>query len=140
MARQQQPAGSRPCPWGGHGRHLAYAKCCRPYVEGGIPAPDAERLMRSRYTAYVLGNTDYLLASWHASTRPARDTFELGDAGAKWLGLTVHSHAQQDETHAQVYFTARYREAGRGHRMTERSNFVLEDGRWFYVDGVVEAS
>jgi len=139
MARQQQPD-PMPCPCGGHGRHLAYAKCCQPYLEGGIPAPDAERLMRSRYTAYVLGNTDYLLASWHASTRPARDTFELGGTPDKWLGLTVHSHAQQDETHAQVYFTARYREAGRGHRMTERSNFVLEDGRWFYVDGVVEAS
>jgi SEC-C motif-containing protein len=88
--------------------------------------------MRSRYSAFVREQADYLLATWHPSTRPAELTFE---PGTRWLGLQVRSYCQNDPTHAQVEFVARSRVAGRGQRLHERSRFVLEGDRWYYVDG-----
>ena len=118
------------CPCGSG---LAYAACCGPLHLGNKKASTAEALMRSRYAAYVLKLEDYLLATWHASTRPSE--LELSADDSKWLGLDVRAHRQQDETHATVEFVARYRIAGRSHRLHELSRFVFEDGRWFYVDG-----
>lgn len=89
--------------------------------------------MRSRYCAYVLKLADYLLASWHESTRPSE--LDLEADSTKWLGLEVKQAKQQGQSHATVEFVARYRIAGRGHRLHELSRFVLQDGRWFYVDG-----
>lgn len=95
--------------------------------------------MRSRYSAYVLGLEPYLLATWHASTRPA--TLNLGeDTGTKWLGLTVKRHQVQDASHATVEFVARYRVAGRGQRLHETSRFIREDGAWYYLDGEFEGA
>ena len=111
---------------------LPFSACCGPYLNELAAAPDAESLMRSRYTAFVLGRRDYLLATWHASTRP---TDLALDPGAKWLGLEVRSHQLVDADHAEVEFVARYREGGRAVRLHERSRFVRESGRWFYVDG-----
>ena len=88
--------------------------------------------MCSRYSAFVLGRSDYLMATWHASTRPA-DVSQ--DEATKWLGLQVRRHVVIDADHAQVEFVARYRTAGRGARIHEISRFVLEDGRWYYLDG-----
>lgn len=88
--------------------------------------------MRSRYTAFVCESADYLLATWHASTRPAALDFETG---AKWLGLTVRRHRPTAEDRAEVEFVARYRVGGRAVRLHETSRFVREGGRWFYVDG-----
>ena len=89
--------------------------------------------MRSRYSAYVLGLADYLLATWHPRTRPA--ALEADPQGLKWLGLDVRRHALQDSEHASVEFIARSKLGGRAQRMHETSRFVREDGRWFYVDG-----
>ena len=93
--------------------------------------------MRSRYSAFVLGLTDYLAATWHASTRPHGGA---ADPGTRWLGLEVRGHTAIDISHAEVEFVARYRPAG-GHspavRIHECSRFVREDGRWYYVDGVL---
>lgn len=113
---------------------LPFSACCGTYLNenAATPAPDAETLMRSRYSAFVLGRRDYLLATWHASTRPADLAL---DPAAKWLGLEVRSHRQTDADHAEVEFVARYREGGRAVRLHERSRFVREQGRWFYVDG-----
>jgi len=111
-----------------------YTDCCAHYIEGAEPALTAEALMRSRYTAYTMLNEDYLLATWHASTRPS----SLGVADeppAKWIGLEVKRHEQQDTEHAIVEFVARYKVNGRAHRLHEVSRFVRADGRWFYVDG-----
>jgi len=118
------------CPCGS-GRALA--DCCGRYHEGQL-APDAERLMRSRYSAFVLGREDYLLATWHPSTRPA--ALEL-DATPRpqWLGLTVKAHTPLDETHATVEFVARYKLNGRAFKLHETSRFEQVDGRWLYVDG-----
>jgi SEC-C motif-containing protein len=123
---------SSPCPCG---RPLAYADCCGRWHAGplALQAPSAEDLMRSRYSAYVLGLVDYLDATWHPSTRPAG----LGPLpeGLRWLGLEVRRHVRQDEDHALVEFVARSKQGGRAERLHETSRFVREGGRWFYVDG-----
>jgi len=90
--------------------------------------------MRSRYSAYVLGLEDYLLATWHPSTRPPA-LHLAAEADTRWLGLEVRRHQQQDDSHATVEFVARCRVAGRGRRLCELSRFVRQDGRWYYVDG-----
>lgn len=119
-----------PCPCGSGQR---YAACCGPLHAGERPAASAEALMRSRYSAYVLKLADYLLATWHPSTRPSE--LDLAADDSKWLGLDVKRHEVQDDDRAMVEFVARYRIAGRGHRLHELSRFVREEGRWFYVDG-----
>ncbi len=88
--------------------------------------------MRSRYSAFVLEDAAWLLATWHASTRPAQIDFE---PGAQWLGLDVRRYRPMDADHAEVEFVARYRVAGRAVRMHETSRFVRERGHWAYVDG-----
>lgn len=121
-----------PCPCG---KPLKLVQCCGRYLGdfAGTPAPDAESLMRSRYTAFVLMDRDYLLATWHPQTRPADLAL---DPGAKWLGLDVRSRKRVDDTHAEVEFVARCREpGGKAVRIHERSRFVQENGRWFYLDG-----
>ena len=90
--------------------------------------------MRSCYSAFVLARADYLLATWHASTRPAQ--LDL-DPAAKWLGLEVRAHRSIDAAHAEVEFVARFRVAGRAVRQHERSRFVQDQGQWWYVDGDV---
>ncbi|WP_194722830.1 YchJ family protein [Noviherbaspirillum malthae] len=124
MKKAQQAA----CPCGGKD----YASCCGRFIEGGQAAPAADLLMRSRYTAYVLRNEDYLKATWHASTRPAEPVAQ--DKDMKWLGLEVRRHVPEGER-ATVEFVARYKVGGRAHRLHEISRFVREDGKWFYVDG-----
>lgn len=121
------------CPCGSNKPYIA---CCALYVEGNAPAPTAEALMRSRYTAYTLQNEDYLLATWHTSTRPAALDLEA-DAATKWIGLEVMRHEQQDAEKAIVEFVARFKVNGRAHRLHEVSRFVREGGHWFYVDGDV---
>jgi SEC-C motif-containing protein len=90
--------------------------------------------MRSRYSAFVLALEPYLLATWHASTRPPRVDFE---PGTKWLGLRVESARDTGPDAAEVSFVARYKVGGGSAvRMGERSRFVREaDGRWYYVAG-----
>lgn len=121
-----------PCPCG---QILPYASCCGRYHAGALhlQAPDAERLMRSRYSAYVRRLTDYLLATWHPSTRPA--VIESDPTGLKWLGLELRRHDRVDADHATVEFVARSKLGGRAHRLHETSRFVREDDRWFYLDG-----
>lgn len=119
---------------GGKAKPLAYADCCGRFLDhwDTQPAPDAECLMRSRYTAFVCERADYLLATWHPSHRPASLDF---DAAAQWLGLEVRGHWVKDADHAEVEFVARHRLGGRAVRLHERSRFVREGGRWYYVDG-----
>ena len=121
-----------PCPCGS-GRTLQ--ACCGRYHAGELAgqAPDAEALMRSRYSAFVLDRLDYLLASWHPDTRPA--SIEPNEPGLRWLGLEVKRHQRQDADHATVEFVARSKLGGRAHRLHEVSRFLREGGEWFYVDG-----
>ena len=86
--------------------------------------------MRSRYSAYVLGLIEYLLATWHPSTSPG----ELELSPVKWLGLEVR-HAEQAGDAGVVEFVARCRDSSGAQRMHETSRFVRQDGRWYYIDG-----
>jgi uncharacterized protein YchJ len=88
-------AADQACPCGRtdtKGRAVPYAACCGRYLDGDTPAPDAEHLMRSRYTAFVRQRADYLLATWHPSHRPRRST----STRRQWLGLEVRSHRVTD--------------------------------------------
>jgi SEC-C motif-containing protein len=142
-----------PCPCGGP----SFAACCEPYLSGAALAPSAEALMRSRYSAYVLRQEDYLRATWHPSTLPAEPILQDGDT-IQWLGLEVKSSLRLRQRKASppaflptilpntpdadtVEFVARYRINGRGHRLHEVSRFVRQQGgdggaaRWYYLDG-----
>jgi len=95
--------------------------------------------MRSRYTAYVLGRQDYLLATWHPDFRPA-DLNLAADPPTKWLGLAIRCHEQIDDKHAIVEFVARYKIGGRAHRLHETSRFIRLGERWHYTDGDIHHS
>lgn len=118
-----------PCPCGSGSE---FAGCCQPGINGESPAPTAEALMRSRYTAYAMQNAQYLLETWHASTRPA--SLEL-DSSTKWIRLKILASSVD-----RVEFVAICRINGKAHRLQENSRFVHEHGRWYYVDGQVEES
>jgi SEC-C motif-containing protein len=117
------------CPCGSA---RAYESCCGRW-HGGEAAPDAESLMRSRYSAFVLRDEPYLLATWHDTQRPKSIQF---DPNQKWLGLKIVESRPTGADTAEVEFIARFRiGGGSAARLHERSRFVKEAGRWFYVDG-----
>ena len=125
-----------PCPCG---QSADYASCCGPLHAGTAFATTAEQLMRSRYSAYVRRDEPYLLATWHASTRPTALDLAVQSPAPTWLGLDVKRHVP-DGDRAVVEFVARLRHGGgKAQRMHEVSRFVREDGRWYYVDGDVDA-
>lgn len=117
------------CPCGG--RSLEH--CCGPLVQDGIPATTAEQLMRSRYTAFVLGRDDHLFRTWHPRTRPG-----VVDAGhVQWTGLSVLAVVDggaKDQT-GIVEFEARYTGVDGPSVLRERSTFERRGGRWTYLDG-----
>jgi SEC-C motif-containing protein len=120
-----------PCPCG---RDVAYAECCGP-LHAGAAAPTAERLMRSRYSAFALGDAGYLLATWDPATRPAE--LEL-DPGVEWRRLFIHgaSAGGPFDRRGSVDFTAIARTSEGRLEQSERSEFRRSaEGRWLYVDG-----
>jgi len=124
--------GAQRCPCGSGD---VFDACCGPILTGRAAAT-AERLMRSRYTAFAIGDAAHLLRSWHPSTRPAR--LDL-DSEVRWLRLDILAKSAGGPFDAQgvVEFAAIHRDAnGRG-VLRERSRFVREGGHWFYVDGDV---
>lgn len=142
----KKPTAPAGCPCGGP----SLATCCGPYIDGTAIAPTAEALMRSRYTAYGQRNEPYLLATWHASTRPTEPIMS-DEEKVQWLGLEVKSALRLRQRKADlpdnpnedtVEFVARFKVHGRAHRLHEVSRFVREPDpavggkmRWFYVDG-----
>lgn len=135
MGKIRKNNDSQACPCGGGELTL----CCGRFHQLETHATSAEELMRSRYSAYVLGLEDYLLKTWHASTRPSN--VDLTEApGFKWLGLSVLDTGALQDSDAQAFveFVARFKPAsGAAQRMHERSRFCIEDGKWYYLDGVV---
>jgi SEC-C motif-containing protein len=140
MPSKPTPSG---CPCGGP----ALATCCGPYLAGDTVPQSAETLMRSRYTAYTLGNEPYLRATWHHSTRPNEPIVNENE-DLRWLGLEVKSALRLRQRKAElsespdtdfVEFVARFKVGGRAHRLHEVSRFVRETEagvpRWFYLDG-----
>ncbi len=122
---------AKPCPCG---KPLAFEHCCGRFIHGGETVPDAEHLMRSRYTAFVLRDAAWLQTTWHPATRPA-DLRLDEEPAPQWLGLQIRNFTAQDADHATVEFVARYKINGRAHRLHEISRFERMDGRWFYRDG-----
>lgn len=114
---------------------LLLSQCCGRYLDhfDTMPAPDAESLMRSRYSAFVLSRADYLQKTWLDTTCPADLSLE---PNVKWLGLEVRAHRVLGATQAEVEFVALSRLKGQPTRLHELSRFVKDNGRWFYVDGV----
>ncbi|MBF4993156.1 SEC-C domain-containing protein [Arthrobacter gandavensis] len=111
-----------------------YRHCCRRFHAGTSPAPTAEALMRSRYTAFVTGDTDYLVRTWHPSSRPAH--LDL-DPEMNWRRLDIVSSVAGSplDSTGTVTFEAHYRLDGAHGVQRERSTFVREGGRWLYVAG-----
>ncbi|WP_424069794.1 YchJ family protein [Paraburkholderia sp.] len=134
------------CPCGGaapnqrsDAKPPRFAICCGRFIDGGETAPRALELMRSRYSAYVLGDTAYLRSTWAPHTCPADlDANPEAPDAPRWLGLQIKRFAEQDASHAEVEFVARFKVGGRAHRLHETSRFVRgDDGHWRYVDGDV---
>ena len=126
------PGSGSACPCGGG----PYAACCGP-VHAGEPAPTAERLMRSRFSAFALRLADFLLDSWAVETRPGAAELDLDD-GLEWRRLVVRdtSAGGPSDTTGHVAFTAVARGAEGRVELRERSRFARDGrGRWVYVDG-----
>ncbi len=123
------------CPCG---KPVEYLQCCGRWHAGPLrlQAPDAETLMRSRYSAFALGQLDYLLETWHPQTRPA--SLAPNPPDLRWLGLEVRQHVQTDANHASVEFVARSKRGGRATRLHEVSRFERLDGHWVYIDGITD--
>lgn len=124
------------CPCG---NPQLYTDCCQPLIEGQLTAVTAEQLMRSRYSAYLLGKTNYLVNSWHPETRPDNLSEQLcqDSADTQWLGLTVlDCPTAATASYAYVRFFARYQHAGRPGYLYETSRFLTENNQWYYLDGV----
>ena len=114
-----------------------YGDCCGPIHRGDTPAPTAERLMRSRFSAFALGLPDYLLESWHPSTRPADLVL---DTGLRWqlLDILRTQNGGPFDTRGSVEFRATFRDGAERGELRETSRFTREGKRWYYVDGVIE--
>ncbi|MGV9565395.1 YchJ family protein [Streptomyces sp. NPDC003480] len=117
---------TRSCPCG---LPEAYERCCGRF-HAGAAAPTAEALMRSRYSAFVQGDTGYLLRTWHPRTRPERLD---PDPGMRWRGLEVLETTGGSAFHSTG--TVTFRASYRGGALHERSRFERVDGSWVYVDG-----
>ncbi|SIR92763.1 SEC-C motif-containing protein [Aquipseudomonas alcaligenes] len=125
---------SHTCPCGSG---LPLSNCCGKWHQGQ-PAPSAEQLMRSRYSAYTLGLIDYLVATTLPPQQAAldRDSMRAWSLASTWLGLEVEGSELLD-THAFVTFTARWHDGDSEHSHRERSAFVRQAGRWYFIDPTV---
>lgn len=118
------------CPCG-TGR--SFDECCGPIL-AGEPAPTAEALMRSRFTAFSLGDVAHLERSWAPETRPANVTV---DPDQRWVRLEVVDTVRglQLDAEGVVEFRAHFERHGKAGIRAERSRFRREAGRWVYTDG-----
>lgn len=125
------PAAARRCPCLSG---LTYEECCGSLHAGADKASTAEQLMRSRFSAFAVGDADYLLTTWHPSTRPP--ALEL-DPAVRWYRLDVDRTARGGPFDATgiVAFCAHFRSPEGAGELRETSRFVREGGTWFYVDG-----
>lgn len=125
-----------PCPCGS-GR--PFAACCGPFLHGAVPAPTAEALMRSRYTAYVRADCDYLRRTLFPRKREGFNAAATREwcAGVVWTGLAVlrtEAGGPNDEA-GVVEFKTAFTRGGTPHILHEVSRFRKKNGEWFYVDG-----
>ncbi|MGA4987005.1 YchJ family protein [Nonomuraea bangladeshensis] len=120
---------ARPCPCG---LPAPYDDCCGKLHRGEAAAATAEQLMRSRFSAFAVGDAAYLLRTWHPAGRPVR--LDL-DRRLRWTSLEILATTGGSVVHTEgtVRFRAHYVERGRPGDMEEHSRFVRLDGRWVYA-------
>ncbi|MCD9194564.1 YchJ family protein [Streptomyces albireticuli] len=121
-----------PCPCG---LEATYGDCCGGLHRGTRTASTAERLMRSRYSAFAVHDAAYLLRTWHPSTRPEEIDF---DPRLRWTRLEILGATDGTPFHAAgtVEFRAHYTVRGEAGSQHENSRFARVDGAWVYVDAV----
>lgn len=121
------------------GRKKAYDQCCGPILSGNRSALTAEDLMRSRYSAFVQLNIDYILSTYSNKTRPINQKREIYHWAKSliWIGLIILRTEMGDENDSKgwVEFQATYQENGRLEILHEKSFFIKEKGNWVYVSG-----
>ncbi|QPH39655.1 YchJ family protein [Pedobacter endophyticus] len=119
------------CPCGSS---LQYQNCCQPYHLKARTAPTAEALMRSRYSAFVMANAEYLYETTHVTKRKgnSKDAYLKSAKNTKWLKLEIVS-AGFDTVEFKAYYLDKSFQTDVLH---EKSSFKLENGQWYYVDGV----
>lgn len=115
---------------------FTYEDCCAPLLARQVFADSPERLMRSRYTAYVNADIDYLRDTTADHRRAVYDFEQLGEWArqSQWLGLKVHV-SEQEGDRGRVVFTARFKLDDGVHAHTEDSTFMQQNGRWYFVEG-----
>jgi len=116
------------------GRELSFENCCQPIIEGIQNAATSEELMRSRYSAYCIQAADYLVATTHASTRKFHKKAAIlaWSKSNTWLKLEIISSAENTVEFKAFYLD----ESLKAQVHHEKSTFVFENGKWFYVDGL----
>lgn len=115
------------------GNSILFQDCCKPYIKGIANAPTAEKLMRSRYSAFATGAADYLVNTTHISKRRLHNKKDIlaWSQSNKWLKLEVLT-----STETTVTFKAYYLDENLNAQVHyEHSTFILENEKWFYVDG-----
>jgi SEC-C motif domain protein len=124
--------GTCPC-----GSNKKYNTCCEPYIIGKKIPSSPEQLMRSRYSAYTLANVNYI-----KKTMSGKAAIGFNESNAKewasrvsWIGLSVNNTYNDTSTKGFVDFSAKFIDDGKLQAIEELSEFILENGKWFYVDG-----
>ncbi|MFH1914460.1 MAG: YchJ family protein [Pseudomonadota bacterium] len=129
---------TKPCPCGSGKEHI---ECCGPYISGQTPAPTAEALMRSRYSAYTLKEIDYLRETLSPEALKDHDDTSVREwaESASWLGLEIHETwaGGEDDDKGMVEFSAMYAIDGEERTHRERSQFQRLGGHWRYLDGAM---
>lgn len=118
-----------------------YSECCEPYHLGKLSPPTAEALMRSRYSAFANGVVDYLFETHASANRDKDEKEQLQQTIDKnqWCHLTIlkKENGTKKDDKGIVEFIAAFKESGKSevHALHERSRFIKQEGRWFYLDG-----
>lgn len=121
------------CPCGSRKK---YKNCCQPIHNDHSLAKTPEQLMRSRYSAYVMGLTDFIINTYIPEISSTLNRSEI-ESGTKmdWIKLSVKSSKITSDSEGFVHFKAFYREDGQTFALEENSRFIKIHGNWFYVDG-----
>ena len=123
---------NKSCPCGSD---MNLNECCNLYISGRKNPDTAEGLMRSRYTGYVLKDSEYILKTWHPSSRPK--IFDLDRENILWEKLEILNcvKGKVSDIEGEVFFRASYEHNGKKYCIQELSRFVKENGIWLYLIG-----
>jgi len=115
---------------------ILFSQCCQPLLDETTFAGSALALMRSRYSAYVLADEDYLLKTWHSNTRPQQLALDQNEQQWRRLKIVDTELGAGDDDTGVVEFIATFKLNGKAEHLKERSQFSRQEGRWVYIDGV----